>query len=70
MSIRIAILKCFGQAAQIFAAKERREHKKKKLPFCVLCVLLWLSSLVAAWSRYGASRPLREANCCFPGVAA
>jgi len=35
--------------------KERKEHKKKRVSFCVLCVLLWQSSLVAAAAAPGSS---------------
>jgi hypothetical protein len=37
--------------ARIFAAKDHKEHKEKKLLLCDLCVLLWRSSLVAAMPR-------------------
>ena len=41
----------FSSAARIFAAKEHKEHKEKKLLLCGLCVLLWRASLVAAMPR-------------------
>ena len=41
----------FCVPAQILAARERKEHKEKELLLCDLCVLLRLSSLVAALPR-------------------
>jgi hypothetical protein len=38
----------FSFLAQIFAAKERKDHKDKSFCLCALCVLLRPSSLVAA----------------------
>src|SRR5256885_1573111 len=43
--------------AQIFAARERKEHKEKELILCDLCVLSRLTSLVVALLR-SRSRPL------------
>jgi hypothetical protein len=55
----------FGRAAQNFAAKERKEHKEKKLGssvLCELCVFLRPSSLAAAAAALRCIAGLQPAN--------